>query len=86
MAYTVRLVFQRLVCRIAYSVQGVLRIRIESAEQRIEVDRRGAGCGDEFKGFAQGVIGGEAVDEDLGDLTLCNHAIAGIACLACVAL
>jgi len=32
------------------------------------------------------VIGGEAVDEDLGDLTSCNHAIAGIACLSCVAL
>src|SRR5208283_76680 len=86
MTYPVRLVLQRLVRHVAHAVQGALRVRIERGEQRVEVIRCWPGSRDQLEGLAQGVIGAEAADQDIGDLASRNYAIARIACLACIAL
>lgn len=49
-----------------------MRVGVEGREQRVEIFRRRTGVGDKLERLPQGLIGGEAVNQNLGDLPARN--------------
>ena len=77
---------RRHIRQVASRIDRARRVRIELSEHRVEVVLRRTAGGDELKGLSQRLGGRQADDQDLGDLTTGDDAIAGIASMASVTL
>jgi hypothetical protein len=84
--YALRLIFERLIWHVAHTVQTLIQVPIEGSEQSIEIFLcRTLGC-NQLKGLPQCLIGGQTADQNFGNLAPCNDAVAGVSCLASIAL
>ena len=69
-----------------HAIESAHRIGFKSGEEWIEVFLRRPMLGDQLKRLTLGLIGTEASDQDFGDLSPGDDAIAGIARLASISL